>query len=108
MNARQLLSLAFACLVASTMFVELAQANELKKRVLLKGLVGASLLLKYMKPKKGILPIPLPLPLPLPIEWEQPPVVVHPKHHHVPVPQPIPVPVHVPVHVHHAPYAEPW
>ncbi|KAI1288107.1 hypothetical protein HDE_09594 [Halotydeus destructor] len=89
MNSRSLVSLALAFLVASTLYTEFAQANELKKKVLLKGLVGASILLKYMKPKKGILPIPLPIPLPLPIEWEQPPVIVHPKQHHMPMPEPI-------------------
>jgi hypothetical protein len=94
MNTRQILSLAFAVLLGSTLLLQLAEANELKKKFLLKGLVGASLLLKYMKPKKGILPIPLPLPLPLPIEWEQPPVIVHPKQHHVPIAHPVPVPVH--------------
>jgi len=93
-----------ATLLASTLFIEVAEAQG-KALLALKGILGAGLLLKYLKPKKGILPIPLPLPLPLPIEFEQPPVVVHPKPHPVPVHHPVPVPVHVPVtvpvHHHH-------
>jgi len=116
MQTRKVVSFALACLLATTLFTGLTSAQELKKALILKGIVGAGLLLKYLKPKKGILPIPLPLPLPLPIEFEQPPVVVHPKPHPVPVHHPVPVPVHVPVtvpiHHHHKqldivePYAE--
>ncbi|XP_025016449.1 uncharacterized protein LOC107361605 isoform X2 [Tetranychus urticae] len=96
---RQILNIIFACLIASTFYHDYVVASRLKKKILLKGLVGAGLLVKYLKPKKGILPFPIPLPLPLPIEWEQPPIIVHSKHHHVPIPQPVPMPVHTPVHV---------
>lgn len=72
MNQRKVLGFVLACLVATTLFNGLAQAQELKKALILKGIIGAGLLLKYLKPKKGILPIPLPLPLPLPIEFVRP------------------------------------
>ena len=42
--------------------------GQIKKKKLLKGLMGASLL-KIFKSKKGVLPFPLPIPLPLPIDW---------------------------------------
>lgn len=60
MQSRRVLSVAFACLFASTLLLSVIEAQELKKRLIIKGLVGAGLLLKYLKPKKGILPIPLP------------------------------------------------
>lgn len=70
---RQIANIFFAFLIASTFYHDFAVASRLKKKILLKGLIGAGLLVKYLKPKKGILPIPLPMPLPIPIEWEQPP-----------------------------------
>ena len=73
MMGRQIFNIIFACLIASTFYHDYVVASRLKKKILLKGLVGAGLLVKYLKPKKGILPIPLPMPLPIPIEWEQPP-----------------------------------
>ena len=95
-NRRQLLSIAFAIIFASTLLLDVALVNAQgkgKKKLLLKALAAGAMIVKYTKPRKGILPIPLPLPVPLPIEWEQPPVIVHPKQQHVPIPEPIPVPV---------------
>lgn len=96
-NRRQVLTLAYAVILASTLLLEVAHvsAQSGKKKIILKALAAGAMILKYTKPRKGILPIPLPLPVPLPIEWEQPPVIVHPKQHHVPVPEPVPVPVPV-------------
>jgi len=99
MKSKSFASIIFALLMATTLFQSYVEAKKYRRKAILRGLIGAGILLKYAKPKKGILPIPLPLPLPMPVDMEQPPVVVHPKHHHVSVPQPVPVPVHIPVHV---------
>lgn len=98
-NRRQVLTLAYVAIFASTLLIEVAQVAADKKKIILKALAAGAVVLKHMKPRKGILPIPLPLPVPLPIEWEQPPVIVHPKQQHVSVPEPVPVPVPV----YHAP-----
>lgn len=66
-------------LLASTLLMEISLVSAKKYKKALKAVAAAAMVLKYIKPKKGILPIPLPLPVPLPIEWEQPPVIVHPK-----------------------------
>ena len=95
-NRRQVLTITYAIILASTLLLEVAQvqAQGGKKKLLLKALAAGAMIVRYTKPRKGILPIPLPLPVPLPIEWEQPPVIVHPKQHAVPEPVPVPVPVY--------------
>lgn len=89
MSARkQILTLAIVCLIASTLLSEISFVSAKKHKKILKAAAAAAMIMKYIKPKKGILPIPLPLPVPLPIEWEQPPVIVHPKQYHHPAPEP--------------------
>lgn len=90
-NRRTALTLAIVALLASTLLMEISLVSAKKKKYV-KALAAAAMVARYLKPKKGILPIPLPLPVPLPIEWEQPPVVVHPKQHHVALPEPMPYP----------------
>lgn len=102
----RILCVAFAVLFISMVFIEINEAHHIHihhKKKILKAAAAATLIFKYLKPKKGFLPVPLPFPIPLPIEFEQPPVIVHPKPHPVPVHHPVPVPVHLPVHVpvHH-------
>lgn len=75
MNGRQVLALAMCCLMFSTLYIETAEAQMARKKRILKIIIGASSFLRFVKPKKGILPVPLPLPIPMPIEWEQPPIV---------------------------------
>jgi len=83
---KQILTLAMVALLASTLLMEVSFSSAHSKKKILKAAAVAAMVLKHIKPKKGILPIPLPLPVPLPIEWEQPPVIVHPKQYH-PEPQ---------------------
>ena len=75
MNGRQVLALAMCCLMFSTLYIESGEAQMARKKRILKIIIGASSFLRFVKPKKGILPVPLPLPIPMPIEWEQPPIV---------------------------------
>lgn len=63
----QLICLSIAMLLM-TCFQSDQVNGQIKKKKLLKGLMGASLL-KLFKSKKGVYPLPIPLPLPLPIEW---------------------------------------
>lgn len=66
----QLICLSIAMLLMISFQPDQVNGQMKKKKAILKGLMGASLL-KLLKPKKGVLPIPLPLPLPLPIDWHQ-------------------------------------
>ena len=98
MNSKSFASIVMSILMATTLLQSCAEAKKVKRKTILRGLIGAGLLLKYATPRKGILPIPLPLPVPLNIDVPHSPVVVHPKHHPVSIPHPLPVPVHIPVH----------